>query len=280
MAMANAYSALKAELPRAQQAVLLANQRGWIRSRDATCADKSDRDLVGCLLAQTDQRRRYLAGEGPNRAPDAPRLKPAFFGEGRDGLYYINLVYPRIVKPRSPSEGAFNNAVHGLFLSKEALDYARTTEPPPAWSMPGYYRATYDVTYLDRRLAALVFSAEAYAAGAAHPHTWRESLVFDFSHGRELTFADIIGSPAEALPAIWRECKSRLKAKLGFDPEPWPPDDPTVEGYGSLGEWAPDKAGVDIMFDDPESGNELYECRLSWADLSPWLKPGGPLPPR
>jgi uncharacterized protein YecT (DUF1311 family) len=301
-AMANAYSALKVDLPGAQRSALLADQRRWIELRDAICADKSDRaarwersgapgedpqaqrpDLVGCVLAQTDRRRRFLAGEWPNRAPDAPRLQPAFFP--REGLYEINAVYPRIVKPRSPSERAFNKAARGLVLGKEAFDYGRDTEPLPGSSMPSYYDASYDVTYLDRRLAAVVFTISTYGAGAAHPNTRQESLIFDFSRGRALTTSDVIGSPAEAVPAIWRECESQLKAqaaKEGWpgDPEPWP-DDPTVGGVGELAHWAPDKAGIDIVFCPGSIMGRAYApvCRLSWADLSPWLKPNGPLPP-
>jgi hypothetical protein len=48
---------------------------------------------------------------------------------------------------------------------------------------------------------------------------------------------------------------------------------------GKLVHWSIDKAGVDILLDD---GNVpgFEECRLSWTDLSRWLKPDGPLPPR
>jgi uncharacterized protein YecT (DUF1311 family) len=81
--MAHAYFALKAGLARAQQSVLLADQRRWIWERDGRCADKSARDLIACLRAQTDQRRRFFAGEGPNLAVDAPLQRPAFFGESR-----------------------------------------------------------------------------------------------------------------------------------------------------------------------------------------------------
>src|SRR6516225_6513816 len=85
--MAHAYLALKAGLARAQQSVLLADQRRWIGERDGRCADKSARDLIACLRAQTDQRRRFFAGEGPNLAVDAPLLRPVFFGESRKGHY-------------------------------------------------------------------------------------------------------------------------------------------------------------------------------------------------
>ena len=46
--------------------------------------------------------------------------------------------------------------------------------------------------------------------------------------------------------------------------------------------WAPDRAGVDILFDPYSVAAYAFgqhRCRLSWADLAPWLKPNGPLPP-
>jgi uncharacterized protein YecT (DUF1311 family) len=216
-AMANAYSSLKAGFSSAQQSALLTDQRRWLRYRDALCADKSDRDLAGCLLAQTNQRRWFLAGEWPNRAPGAPRLLPAFFQEVRKGRYEINVVFPRIEKPRSPSESAFESAAHGLVLSNEALSEVRGSGRPPGTPMPSTYDATYDVTYLDSRLAAVVFTISTYGAGAAHPITGRESLIFDLSRGRALTMADILGSPAAAVPAISARCKSQIEAQAAKD---------------------------------------------------------------
>jgi uncharacterized protein YecT (DUF1311 family) len=264
-AMAKAYSALKAELPRAQQSALLANQQNWMAGSDvmktrANCTDKSDRDLAGCLLAQTEQRRRFLAGEGPNRAPDAPRLRPIF-----DYRPDYSVVYPRIVE-QSPSDRAFNKAAHSI--------------PARYPAATGYYDASYDVTYLDRRLAAVVFTIEAYEAGAAHPDGGPESLIFDFSRGRALVLADIVRSPAEAVRAISGQCRKRLEAQGQEIPDGPEYLGPTV---GKLTNWAPDKAGVDILFDPGALGAPSaagpQQCRLAWADVSPWLKPGGPLPP-
>jgi uncharacterized protein YecT (DUF1311 family) len=287
-AMAKAYSVLKAELPRAQRSALLSDQRGWLGLRDGieispTGAPvvESDRDLVARLLKETDERRGFLAGEGPNRAPDAPRLRPVFLQEFREGLYEINVAYPRIVKPRSPSERAFNKAARSIATHEEGFDAIQAQGPPLST-----YDATYGVTYLDRRLAALVFTIQE-GPGEAHRQEWSESLIFDFSRGRALTMADIIGSPAKAFPAIWRECKSRLKEmgprkynedEVDLSPVPWPDD---VVGDVGKADWALDKAGVEIMLPPPGpiAFYLPYECRLSWADLSPWLKPGGPLPP-
>lgn len=70
--MAKAYSALRALLPKAQRAALLDSQREWIGQRDGACQDKGSQ-LTQCLLEQTQVRRRFLAGEGPNDDIGMPR---------------------------------------------------------------------------------------------------------------------------------------------------------------------------------------------------------------
>ena len=283
--MAKAYSALKAELPRAQQSALLSDQRRWLGLRDSieistgAPVAESDRDLVGRLLKETDERRGFLAGEGPNRAPDAPRLRPVFI---EDAANYV--VYPRIVKPQSASERDFNKAVQSIATDA----YPGPPPPPPAGSHAiwhGSYQVSYVVTYLDPRLAAVVFTVSDlegdYEGSAAHPQEGRTSLIFDFSRGRALTMANIIASPAKALPAIAERCKTQLAARPGN--VSWDILHADISyTVGDLAHWAPDKSGVEILFDPFSIDGNAFgfeECRLTWADVSPWLKPGGPLPP-
>jgi hypothetical protein len=149
-------------------------------------------------------------------------------------------------------------------------------EVPPDSESPNSYNVTYAATYVDPRLAAVVFTISTYGAGAAHPNMGRESLVFDFSRGRALILADIVRSPAEAVRAISGLCRKRLEAQ-GWEIS----DDPKFLGptVGELTNWAPDKAGVDILTDLGAPANGPQQCRLAWADVSPWLKAGGPLPP-
>ena len=52
---------------------------------------------------------------------------------------------------------------------------------------------------------------------------------------------------------------------------------------GEVTNWAPGKEGVEILFDPYSIAAYVVgprECRLSYAELQHWLKPGGPLPPR
>jgi uncharacterized protein YecT (DUF1311 family) len=282
-AMAKAYETLRSVLPGDQQALLLADQRRWLRDRDTICGEKKDRELLDCMLAETQRRRLFLTGEGPNGAVGAPRLQPAFFQETKTGRYRINALYPHIVKPSSPAENAFNKEAHDLVLSKNALGDTRASEPPPGAPGISSYDAIYEVTYLAPPLAAIVFTISSYGAGAAHPNTGRESLVFDFSRGRRLTLADVVSSPAAAIPAISELCKNQLTAqaaKVGwelFD------DADFAAVVREFAHWAPGRDGVNILFDQYSVAAYVFgqhECRLSWADLAPWLQPGGPLPPQ
>src|SRR5579862_4104916 len=94
--MARAFAALRAALPPPQHSALLADQRQWLGERDAACRQQQPA-LVECLRRQTDVRRRFLAGEGPNGATAAPRLLPSFEHQANSALRYtISVRYPQI----------------------------------------------------------------------------------------------------------------------------------------------------------------------------------------
>jgi hypothetical protein len=187
------------------------------------------------------------------------------------------------VKPSSPAQNAFNNAARAVALDSRALSEIRDGQAAPGAPGISSYTVNYDVRYLDPRLAAVVFTIDTFGAGAAHPNSFRESLIFDLSHGRKLTLADVLGAPAEAVPAISELCRTQLKAQA--DKEDWQlfddADFPAV--VRELAHWAPDKDGVNILFDQYSVAAYAFgphECRLSWSDLKPWLKPESPLPPQ
>jgi uncharacterized protein YecT (DUF1311 family) len=166
--MAEAYAAFRAELPPDQQKALLADQRRWITRRQAACGDKSDDALVQCLLAETEARRRLLAGESPNGAPGAPRIVAGLFHEARKGRYEISIEYPRMLTPR-PAATAFERAAHAIAFGKDAVAEYRAMEPPHATGAENFYDVDYTVSYLDSRLASLVFTISNFTGGA-HPN--------------------------------------------------------------------------------------------------------------
>jgi uncharacterized protein YecT (DUF1311 family) len=281
-AMAQAYAVLRAELPPDRQKALLADQRRWIIRRQAACGDKSEEALAQCLLAQTDARRRFFAGEGPNGAPGAPRIVPAMFHETRKGRYEISIEYPEILTPRGPEATAFNRAARAIAFGKDAVSEYREMERPMATGAENFYDVDYTIPYLDPRLASVVFTISTFTGGA-HPNSARIALLFDLSGGRALRLADVLVDPKQAVAEISAMCKAQLEAQAKKDDWELFDNADVAAVVGEMANWAADKDGVDILFDPYSVAAYVYgprECRLSYADLTRWLKSDGPLPPQ
>jgi hypothetical protein len=280
--MAEGYAAFRAELPPEQRKALLADQRRWITRRQAACGDKSDDLLVQCLLAETDSRRRLLAGENPNGAPGAPRIIPGLFHEARKGRYEISIEYPQMLAPRGPAATAFERAAHATAFGKEAVAEYRAMEPPHATGAENFYDVNYAVSYLDRRLASLVFTISTFTGGA-HPNMARVALLFDLTAARPLRLADVLADPKPAVAEIAAHCKTQLAAEGAKDGWELFDNADVAAVVGEIDNWSVAKDGVEILFDPyavaPYAAG-LHECRLSYDKLARWLKPGGPLPPQ
>lgn len=278
-AMAQVYAAFRATLPRDQQQALLVDQRQWLTRRTAACGDKSDDAFVRCLLTETEARRRFLAGGSPNGAAGAPRLLPHFFHEARK-RYEITIAYPQIPNASGPAAG-FNKAMRAAAFGKNVVTEYRSLDPPMVAGVANFYEASYRVAYLDRRLASVVFEIATYTGGA-HPNSARLGILFDLEQGRPWPLTDILADPRTAIDPIAGACKSRLEAEARK--EDWELFDnaDVAAVVREVENWSADKDGVEILF-DPYSvapyaiGPRV--CRLGYAELANWLKPGGPLPP-
>ena len=281
-AMAEAYAALRAQLAPEQQKALLGDQRRWVTRRTAACGDKTDEALAQCLLAQTEARRRFLAGEGPNGAAGAARIVPALFHEARKGRYEISIEYPQVLTPRGPAATAFEQAAHAIAFGKDAVKEYREMERPMAAGAENYYEATYDVTYLDPHLVSLVFTIGTFTGGA-HPNSTRAALLFDWDKARALKLADILADPKTAVAEIAALCRAQLEAQA--KQEGWELFDnaDVAAVVDEAANWAADRDGIEILFDPYSVAAYVVgprECRLSYAQVKQWLKPGGPLPPQ
>ena len=284
-AMARAYQALRSLLPAEERAALLADQRRWVKLRDARCADKADkadRELAACLLAETEQRRRFFEGQGGDGA-EAGGLRPAFFHEAKPKRYEIAISYPQFARPEGAAQSAFNRAARAIALDAKALSEIRRTGPPPVAGMLSQYQVDYAVPYLDQRLASVVFTTFNFAAGAAHPNSSRSALLFDLTEGRALRLADLLAEPKKAVGEISSVCRQQLEGQA--KEEGWELFDNAdfAAVVGEVTNWAAGKKGVEILFDPYSVAAYVVgarECRLSYAELQHWLKPGGPLPPR
>ena len=108
-------------------------------------------------------------------------------------------------------------------------------------------------------------------------------LLFDLTAGRPLRLADLLADPKPAVAEIAAQCKAQLVAEGAKDGWELFDNADVAAVVGEIDNWSVAKDGVEILFDPyavaPYAAG-LHECRLSYADLQRWLKPGGPLPPQ
>jgi len=275
--MAKAYSALRALLPTAQRAALLDSQREWIAQRDGACPDQGSQ-LTQCLLEQTQARRRFLAGEGPNDAVGAPRLLPAFQRE-EAAHYQISIQYPQIPSSAGAIAASFNKESRKIAFGTGPGGAAsfRNNEPLPNSETKNFYDASYEIRYLDAHLASVVFAIATYEGGA-HPNGANIGLLFDFDQDRPLRLADFLANPEEAIRAIAARCEREARQ------EDWGifENADFAAVVSEISAWSAGRDGVAILFNPYSVAPYVagpHECRIPYTELAHWLKPGGPLPP-
>jgi uncharacterized protein DUF3298 len=187
-----------------------------------------------------------------------------------------------MLTPKGPSATAFNRAAHAVAFGKDAVKEYREMERPMAAGAVNYYEAGYEVTYLDPRLASVVFTIGTFSGGA-HPNSVRAALMFDLTNGRALKLADVLADPKSAVAEIGAACKAQLEAQAKKDDWELFDNADVAVVVGQAANWAVDKDGVEILFDPYSVSAYVYgphECRLTYAELTQWLKAGGPLPPQ
>ena len=276
--MATAYSALAKNLSSPQKAGLLADQREWLKYRNRRCAEAKGDAFTGCLLKETKARRAFLAGEGDNGTAGAPPLPPSFYSEAKKGAYEIIVAYPQFAPPVG---AAFNAAVRAAFLDKKTLADYRQDKPNEFNGSSNFYQVTYDITYLAPHLVAVTFQTADYTGGA-HPNSARTGMLWDPAADKPVTLADILADPKAAAPAIGAVCRDKLAVDAKKDGWEFFDNADFAAVVGDAKDWSVATDGVTIMF-DPYSVAAYavgpLDCKMSYAELKDWLKPGGALPP-
>ena len=233
--------------------------------------------------AVTDGRTADDAGGGTETRPatmSAP-LHRTVFREKKSGRYEISIAYPQFRPPTNAAQRAFNRAAHDIVFDKDPVAEYRQLEPPMAKGAENFYEVDYQTPLLDRRLASVLFQIAEYSGGA-HPNSARTGLLFDIEDGRALALSDVLADPQAAIPAIAAECKAQIEAEA--KKEDWELFDNADFGavVGDVAAWSAEKDGVDILYNPYSVAAYVVgprDCRLSYAELARWLKPGGPLPP-
>lgn len=274
-AMGNAFTALFKKLPARQQSALKADQVAWVSGRDGGCFQMTGDTLNQCLLTATKQRTNFLSSAGDNGPADAPALVPTYFNQSKKDVFDITIAYPQFA---APAGAKFNAAVKDPIFGKNAVAENEKPLEGGASGSGDFYQVAYDATYLDPKLLSVTLQFGEFSGGA-HPNNWRVALLWNPASDKPIALDDFLADPAKAVPAVSALCKAQAeKDEWGlFDN----PDFDTV--VGDTKSWAIDKDGVTVMF-DPYSVTPYvagpHDCKMTYADLKEWLKPGGPVPPK
>jgi hypothetical protein len=280
--MAQAYNSLLAAAAPASRPDIVEAQSAWLTQRDNACADEKSRKLAACLIAQSDRRRAFLAGE-PEAGPGAPgRLEPwLHFEKGGKGKAAVSMQLLKYPAPATPAERAFNAAIEKLAGGRDE----------PEKDDPGADHYEYD------RDIRLIFASPTLISaflsgfndtGGAHPNVFTGSVNIDVEKGRELVFDDLLD--AHGAKTIFGFCVKEIvaekKKRMGADAPLKPADvadlaQNVATVTGNLGAWTFATEHAAVTYDPYAVGayaEGAYECDIPYATLKPLAKAGFPLP--
>jgi uncharacterized protein YecT (DUF1311 family) len=271
-AMSAAYAALRASLPPAERAGLLADQRQWLSERgacvvDADGKDAADAAAIACMRTDTEARQRFLDGGGPEVAP---RITPRFLSRpgGRD-RYAVEIAYPQIAGADTPALRAANALLRRIAVG----DWAA---PRSGAGDRLVHQARYRVTLATPRLVSVAFSTYDDDA-AAYPRTGGTALALDLATGKALPLAALLRPGA--VEAAARLCTAQLAAyyskALG---EPWQPAAPAVAAVaGDAANWEFLPGRAILAFREGSLGPHAlgaYDCTIGAEALAAMIAPG------
>lgn len=280
-AMASAYTALRAGLPKGEQPGLLADQRQWLAERagcvvDADGKDAADAAAIACMRAATEARRRFLDGSVPGEAAGAPRITPRFLHRpGASGQYAVEIAWPEIAGAATPALRAAN-----AMLRQAAVGN---------WSRPRLgegdhlvHQARYRVTLVTPPFASIDLSTYD-DSGAAYPRTGGRALNIDLATGRTLPLAALLrpGAVDAAVKLCTAQLTDYYSQAIG---EPWQPPAPAVRDVANdVANWLffPDHAV--LAFRESSIGPHAlgsHDCTIDARALATMVRPDGPVAAR
>ncbi len=284
--MAAAYAALLPSLKGDQPAMLKANQRAWLKTREQNCSwQETAAEKSACLLDFTKSRTAYLTGApatGPgygDSTPLTPFILSREFGKGHCSADVS--VYRFAGTASAPGEKTLNNWVNDQTESLESQFGSYTGGDLPE-GMSCEYSAAANLTYASPDLIAMNVSVYMFGGGA-HGNSSAMSITLDRKSGKALTFADIF-TPA-AGKALTAKCAEGIKAqKLSRFAESGTEAevkklvaddmvnyaDAIAQGVGDLTNWLVYDDRAEVYFAPYALGSYAegeYQCTLPKADL-------------
>lgn len=279
--MAAAYERLWRDYEKSERAALAGLQRRWLKEREDRCDRQSGAKIAACVLAATEERRRFLAGE-PESGPGAGgRMVPVFaFQQGDDVENYdIAISLLKFADPRSPGEKLFNEIIAEAATERPEGE----TYDEPA-DNPFEYHVNMTLAYASPKFLSARIGAWSQN-GTGHGYYATTTTNLDLVRGALVKAEDWFDEVAISI--LKAECIVQIAAQKKADDEPYdPPNDPfygetiIVDRLKSAGDWTfwKDKASVDFHDDlaAPVAGN--YSCDFLTRRIRSLAKPGAPLP--
>jgi uncharacterized protein YecT (DUF1311 family) len=273
--MAEAFAALRSQIPESDRDALMSDQRHWITTRNDSCTyDPDGKELAGpalsaCLAKESEQRHLFLSG----LPPDGPGLAAAiwpFFIKGRDGRVISGL---RFVAPQSAGERLFKSAVDRQLKAVNVAN-GRDDEATDDFAMTLNYAAP-----------ALV-SAEVVISypSSAHPVDHHDNINIDLAAGKLLAFDTVFRR--DALDAIMTKCRPQFDDFIGEAAKADLDDNDMRESImkdreklvrasiADMSRWSIGSRRPTLTVDDEAASRITSRCHLDMAQVKPLMQPG------
>ncbi len=276
-AMGAAFGTLKASLDTAQAKALLANQRGWLRERNAGCADAAG--MVRCLTGRNRERVRSLLAT-PGSGPGTPgRLVPVFVArQGNRTDYGVDVLLYRFAAPDTPGEKAFDAAVDRMLAEVPT----KKDEPDDlTWT----HERTASIAYASDRLLSVAVTGYDFTGGA-HGQPSYSTINVDLRSGRTLDIQDLLDSAG--LARAFARCmvdiaaaKKERDADMADNEQKAETEKGVRSGLANLSSWQFGADRATVTFEPYALGSYAegsYTCALPYAELKTYARSPFPLP--
>lgn len=280
-AMAAAYEELWQGYDKTERAALAGLQRRWLKKREESCARQAGADLTACILAWTEERRRFLTGAPESGPGTAGRMIPVFaFQQGDDIKNYdIAVGLLKFADPRSAGEKLFNEIVAEVAAERPEGE----TYDEPA-DNPFEYHVGMEFAYASPKFISARIGTWSQN-GTGHGYYATTTTNLDLVRGVLVKAEDWFDEVA--LSTLKAECVAQIAAQKKADDEAYDsPNDPfyseaiIADRLKSAGDWTfwKDKASVDFHDDLAAPVAGKYSCDFLTERIRNLAKPGAPLP--
>jgi uncharacterized protein YecT (DUF1311 family) len=279
-AMVKAFQALYGKSSDADKRVLLASQRAWIKTRAASCNDKSGADQSRCLKDETERRRKYLAGEPEGGPGSGGKLVPLIVQRAqRKAAYELDINAVHYVPATTAAENLFNSEIDRMLRNAPNIEEDYQT------GLSYSYQLSVDVTYASPKFVSAHVSDYIFAGGA-HGSGSTRNINIDAAKGVFLKFDDVFTAAGKA--KIDAECMTQiLKQKSELSDEKLSDEDMAQlragveEGLHKLEKWSFSSGTATVTYDAYAIGSYAegpHDCEFTTQFLQPLAKPGFVVP--